>query len=109
MEALLSLEELRACSERLAGRVPLMANMVEGCRTPLLSAREAHAMGYKIVIAPGALVRVLVSTMGEFLRDLHREGSTARWRDRMLDLNGLNAFLGTSELLKTVGGSSSER
>jgi 2-methylisocitrate lyase-like PEP mutase family enzyme len=109
VEALLSIEELRACSERFTGRVPLVANMVEGGRTPLLSAREAHKMGYKIVIAPGALVRVIVSTAGEFLRDLRQEGSTARWRDRMLDLNELNAFLGTSELLKSVGESSGQR
>ncbi len=104
VEALLSHEELRTCSARLGDRVPLVANMVEGGRTPLLSAHEAQAMGYKIVIAPGALVRVLVSTLGDFLRDLQDDGSTARWRDRMLDLDGLNRFLGTSELLKSVDG-----
>ena len=105
VEAPLSLEELRACSERLGSRAPLVANMVEGGRTPLVSARDAQAMGYKIVIVPGALVRVLVSTVRTFLGDLREEGSTARWRERMLDLDGLNAFLGTSELLKSVGGS----
>ena len=50
-------------------------------------------------------MRVLVSTVRTFLGDLREEGSTARWRERMLDLDGLNAFLGTSELLKSVGGS----
>jgi len=109
VEALLSHEELRTCSQRLGGRVPLVANMVEGGRTPLLSAREAHEMGYKIVLAPGALVRVLVPTVRDFLRNLLEEGSTAGWSGRMLELDGLNAFLGTSELLKSAGGSGSNR
>jgi 2-methylisocitrate lyase-like PEP mutase family enzyme len=103
VEALLSHAELRACSERLAGRVPLVANMVEGGRTPLVSADEANALGYKIVLAPGALVRVLVATAQDFLRTLHEEGSTESWHDRMLDFAGLNAFLGTDELLESAG------
>ena len=105
VEALLSHDELRTCSERLGGKAPLVANMVEGGRTPLLSASEAHGLGYKIVLAPGALVRVLVPTVCDFLRNLREEGSTGGWRDRMLDLDSLNAFLGTSELLASVGSS----
>ena len=109
VEALLSHDELRTCSERLGGKAPLVANMVEGGRTPLLSASEAHGLGYKIVLAPGALVRVLVPIVRDFLRNLREEGSSAGWRDRMLDLDSLNAFLGTSELLASVGSSDPKR
>jgi 2-methylisocitrate lyase-like PEP mutase family enzyme len=105
VEALLSHEELRLSSERLGDRVPLVANMVEGGRTPLLSASEAKAIGYKIILAPGSLVRILVPTVQAFLQSLHDDGSTAAWRDHMLDLNGVNAVLGTSELLESIGGS----
>jgi 2-methylisocitrate lyase-like PEP mutase family enzyme len=56
------------------------------------------------VLAPGALVRVLVATAQDFLRTLHEEGSTESWHDRMLDFAGLNAFLGTDELLESAGG-----
>jgi 2-methylisocitrate lyase-like PEP mutase family enzyme len=104
VEALLSHAELRMCSERIAGRVPLVANMVEGGRTPLLSADEAHSLGFKIVLAPGSLVRVLLSTARDFLQTFREEGSTASWRDRMLDFAGLNEFLGTGELLEGFGG-----
>ena len=109
VEALLSHDELRMCSKRLGGKASLVANMVEGGRTPLLSASEAYGLGYKIVLAPGALVRVLVPTVRDFLRNLREEGSTAGWRDRMLDLDGLNAFLGTSDLLASVGGADPKR
>lgn len=99
VEALVSHEELQSCAERLGSRVPLVANMVEGGRTPLLSAKQAYRMGYEIVLVPGALVRAIVPTMQGFLRTLRDEGSTANWRDRMLDLAGLNQVLGTKDLL----------
>jgi 2-methylisocitrate lyase-like PEP mutase family enzyme len=103
VEALLSAEEMRECSDRLAAQTPLLANMVEGGRTPLLSAQQAHALGYKIVIAPGALVRVLACTAASFLHSFRLEGSTASWHDRMLDLQGLNEILGTKALLESAG------
>ena len=47
-----SVEEMRAIGERFAG-VPLLANMVEGGRTPLLDAKTLHEIGYRIAIFPG--------------------------------------------------------
>ncbi len=46
-----SIEEMRAIGERFKG-VPLLANMVEGGRTPLLSKGELEEIGYKIAIFP---------------------------------------------------------
>ena len=41
------------------GGVPLMANMVEGGKTPPLSAAELEAIGFALVIFPGGIVRAL--------------------------------------------------
>ena len=41
------------------GRIPLMANMVEGGRTPVLSASALEALGFSLVIFPGGIVRAL--------------------------------------------------
>ena len=46
-----SAEEMRAIGERFRG-VPLLANMVNGGRTPLLSKRELEDIGYKVAIYP---------------------------------------------------------
>jgi 2-methylisocitrate lyase-like PEP mutase family enzyme len=47
-----SVEEMRAIGERFAG-VPLLANMVEGGRTPVLDASTLQEIGYRIAIFPG--------------------------------------------------------
>src|SRR5690606_10292173 len=42
--------QMRALCARFAGRVPLMANMIEGGRTPLKPVAELGAMGFRLVI-----------------------------------------------------------
>jgi 2-methylisocitrate lyase-like PEP mutase family enzyme len=48
-----SLEELRRVAETFRGAT-LLANMVEGGRTPYLSTSELAAMGFKIALYPGS-------------------------------------------------------
>jgi 2-methylisocitrate lyase-like PEP mutase family enzyme len=99
VEALRSPEEVRAATARFAGRAPLLANMVEGGKTPLLSAPELQALGFSIVIFPGGLVRMLSFAAGEYFASLKATGSTAALRGRMLDFAELNALIGTPEML----------
>lgn len=99
IEALRSPEQMRQASTRFAGRAPLLANMVEGGKTPLLAASELQALGFAIVIFPGGLVRALSHAAGEYFASLRTTGSTAAFRDRMLDFSELNALIGTPEML----------
>lgn len=85
--------ELTRAAERFTGRAPLVANMVEGGRTPLRTASELEKTGYSLVITPGAMVRALAFMAQDFLAELKRTGSTAGYRDRMLDFDGLNRLL----------------
>ncbi|TQF82792.1 carboxyvinyl-carboxyphosphonate phosphorylmutase [Elioraea sp. Yellowstone] len=78
---------------------PLLANMVEGGKTPVLSAPELEAIGFRIVIFPGGIVRALARTAREFYASLAATGTTEPFRDRMLDLAGLNDLIGTPAML----------
>ena len=88
-----------AACRRFAHRVPLLANMVEGGQTPIESADELGARGFRIVIFPGGTARAVAHTLAGYCASLQHHGSTAPWRDRMLDFEGLNALIGTPELL----------
>ena len=46
----------------LGERVPLMANMVEGGKTPPMTATDLEALGFSLVIFPGGLTRALLAT-----------------------------------------------
>ena len=99
VEAPQSRGQLEAVPSRFGARLPLMANMVEGGRTPMTDAAELGRLGYALVIFPGALVRALAFAARAFLGDLKATGATRGWQGRMLDFEGLNALLGTPELL----------
>jgi 2-methylisocitrate lyase-like PEP mutase family enzyme len=92
-------DQLAAIMQALGGRVPLMANMVEGGDTPIESATALYAKGYSLGIFPGGLVRLLTQAMQTYFAVLHRDGTTEALRDQMLDFTQLNAVLDTPELL----------
>lgn len=100
VEAPRSEEELRAVAARFGGRVPLMANMVEGGVTPVSAAEELEAMGYALVIFPGGIVRALAKTAEDYYASLRRHGSNRPFADRMFDFGDLNARIGTPQMLE---------
>ena len=100
IEALRSDEQMQRACGQFAGRVPLLANMVEGGKTPVKSARELGVRGFRIVIFPGGTARAVVHTLQGYYASLHEHQTTAPWQDRMLDFDGLNAVIETPELLR---------
>ncbi|MGE8690727.1 MAG: isocitrate lyase/PEP mutase family protein [Achromobacter sp.] len=99
IEALRTPEQMRAACGRYARRAPLLANMVEGGKTPVQSAEALIAQGFRIVIFPGGTARAVAHTLQGYYASLRRHGTTAPWREGMLDFDGLNAVIGTPELL----------
>jgi len=91
--------ELSGLIAALGSRAPLLANMVEGGRTPLLAAAELEAIGFSLVIFPAGIVRALASTAMEYYASLASHGTTAPFRARMLDFEGLNDLIGTPEMI----------
>ena len=99
IEALRSVEDMKKAIALFGGKVPLLANMVEGGKTPVLPAPELEAIGYSIAIFPGGLARCLAFAAQEYFSFLRKEGTTASLRGRMLDFDGLNRTIGTPEML----------
>ena len=100
VEAPQSDAELAAVAERFRDRVPLLANMVEGGRTPIHPAAALEAMGYAIVIFAAGLARAFAHMAQDYLASLRMHGTTQPYSRRMLDFDGLNTVIGTDELLE---------
>ena len=100
IEAPGSVEQMRTMVARFGSRVPLLANMVEGGRTPIASADELGTLGFRIVIFPGGTVRALARLLREYFASLRAHGTTAPFRNRMLDFVGLNDLLHTPDILR---------
>ncbi|MEC7651150.1 MAG: isocitrate lyase/phosphoenolpyruvate mutase family protein, partial [Pseudomonadota bacterium] len=99
IEAPQSIDEMRQLCGTFRGRVPLLANMVEGGKTPIKSAEDLADLGYSMAIFPGGAVRAISRHLQVYYDGLLANGSNAGFADRMHDFNGLNDIIGTAELL----------
>jgi 2-methylisocitrate lyase-like PEP mutase family enzyme len=97
VESLESACEMRAVTSALD--VPAMANMVEGGRSPLLSADELLELGYRLVIFPNAITRAATFAIRELLQVLRSTGSSRDYLGRMLDFPSLSEVVHLSEWL----------
>jgi 2-methylisocitrate lyase-like PEP mutase family enzyme len=98
VEAPKSSAQLARVVQALPG-VALMANMVEGGKTPPLPAAELEALGFALVIFPGGIVRALAHHAAGYYASLAANGTTEPFRNQMLDFDGLNRVIGTPEMI----------
>ncbi len=99
VEAPRSVEDMRALVQRLGPGTPLMANMVEGGKTPALSAEGLQEIGFSLVIFPGGTVRAVAKNLREYFASLRRHGATGPFRQSMLDFDELQDLVGTADML----------
>lgn len=92
--------ELARVVERVGTSLPLMANMVEGGKTPIVPAHDLEAIGFSFVIFPGGIVRAIAKAAQDFYATLKADGTTDAFRPKMFDFNALNGLIGTPETLE---------
>ena len=80
-EALQSAEEFRDFASEVD--LPLLANMTEFGKSPLLSFTDLAGFGYRMVIFPQSAFRVSMKASEEFLRALKTSGTQKEWLDEM--------------------------
>ncbi len=80
-EALQGEKEFREFASKID--VPLLANMTEFGKSPLLSFEELTKLGYRMVIFPQSAFRVSMKASEEFLRALKKSGTQKEWLERM--------------------------
>lgn len=80
-EALQSEEEFRDFASEID--VPLLANMTEFGKSPLLSFEDFVRFGYRMVIFPQSAFRVSMKASEKFLRALKESGTQKEWINKM--------------------------
>jgi 2-methylisocitrate lyase-like PEP mutase family enzyme len=85
-------EELRRIGEAFHGAA-LLANMVEGGRTPFLSARELESLGYKVALFPGTGFLTAAKALHDGYAYLQRNG-TSTGGPAQLPFSEMNSMMG---------------
>ena len=92
-----SVAEMRAIGERFRG-VPLLANMVEGGRTPLLDAKALQEIGYRIAIFPGLGFLAAGAALEAAYRTLKEAGSSKEMPVPLYDFQRFSALMGFDDV-----------
>ena len=92
-----SVEEMRAIGERFRG-VPLLANMVEGGRTPLLDAETLQGLGYRIAIFPGLGFLAAGGALERAYGELKARGSSRELSVPLYDFKRFSALMGFDDV-----------
>ena len=99
VEAPRSIEELTAVTKALGHLKPLMANMVEGGRTPMASAQDLGALGFSLVTFSAGVVRAMAFAAAEYYGAIKRDGISDSVRNRLYSFDELAEIVGTSAIL----------
>lgn len=97
LEAPRTEEELARIGAEFRG-VPLIANIVEGGKTPQLPAAELHALGFTVILFANFLMRVMARAGQEALAHLRDTGDTSDYADQTLDWSDRQALFALPEL-----------
>jgi 2-methylisocitrate lyase-like PEP mutase family enzyme len=95
-------DELRLLAERVDA--PMMANMTETGRTPLLSAAELEALGYRLMILPSTQTWLYAKAYRELCDEIVRTGTTRGMLDRFMSFDDVNSLLGRDPWEEAVTG-----
>lgn len=97
IEAPRTVDELKTIAEAFPD-TPLMANMIEQGKTPLLTARELQDLGFRIVVHPTALAYAEAYAEERLLRELQEKQTTAGFMDRLIPFDHFNQLIGLNEV-----------
>ncbi|UWG97890.1 isocitrate lyase/PEP mutase family protein [Dehalobacter sp. DCM] len=91
-----SVDEMKQITSEF--KVPVLANMVEGGRTPLLTAKELEQLGYDIVIFPTASTYMVAQAMKRLMDELMKTGTTANLMNEMIPFTEFNDLIGLTKI-----------
>jgi len=96
VEAPKSVEELETVRNSIK-HIPLVANIIEGGKTPHLSAKKLEKMGYNILFCGLTAILVIAKALMDAMVHLKREGTTVGLLDQMYSFSGFNELIGIKE------------
>jgi 2-methylisocitrate lyase-like PEP mutase family enzyme len=89
-------EEMRQIGRSV--HLPLLANMVEGGRTPVLTQRELESIGYKLAIFPVTALLAAAEAMKEIYQNFKLSGSSVGANTMLMPFSDLTQLMGFEEV-----------
>jgi len=98
VEAPKSIDEMKKIGRSI--KAPLVANMIEGGATPMLSSQQLHKMGFNLILYPLSVLYANTFATLQILQELKKVGTTARLRKHLVNFNQFNDIVELSKFKK---------
>ena len=99
VEAIHTLDEMRQVNELLREvDTPSMANMIEGGKTPFLTAKELQDVGYSVAAYPCGSVYAAAKALQNWAAQLKNEGTTSAFAEQMMNFDEYFNFIGANTI-----------
>jgi methylisocitrate lyase len=99
IEAPPSVEDMRRVCREV--KAPTSANMVEGGKTPMLTAKELQDIGYSIATFPLSTLYAAAWGVTAAMRELYTKGTTSGYVGKMVTFSEFNALVGLEKVRET--------
>ena len=101
VEAPPDLAAMRRICREIGG--PQLANMIEGGKSPFLTASELQEIGFAAVAFPVGATYAVAQALTDYLGTLARDGTTRSIAAKLPDFDTFNALVGLADLRKREG------
>ena len=98
IEAPKTIKEMKIIGESI--NAPLVANMIEGGATPIISKSKLHKMGFKIVLYPLSVLFSNTYSTLKLLQELKKSGTTRKLSTQIVNFNQFNDVVELSKYRK---------
>lgn len=95
VEAPGSVEQLAEVGRRAPG--PLVANMIEGGKTPVLPVQQLAEMGFSLILYPLSGLFAAAKTLEQMYRTLKTDGTTLGEESRLMSFEEFNELIGVPQ------------
>ena len=98
IEAPKTIQEMKIIGKSI--NAPLVANMIEGGATPVISKSKLHKMGFKIVLYPLSVLFSNTYSTLKLLQELKKSGTTRKLSKQIVNFNQFNDIVELSKYRK---------
>ncbi len=88
VEAPKSIQEMKKIGKKI--NAPLVANMIEGGATPIVSASTLNKMGFKIILYPLSVLFANTFASLQILKELKKAGTTSKLTKKLVSFDQFN-------------------
>ncbi|MGB9125313.1 MAG: isocitrate lyase/PEP mutase family protein [Nitrosotalea sp.] len=98
VEAPKSIEEMKKIGKSI--KAPLVANMIEGGATPVLSSNELHKMGFNLILYPLSVLYANTFATLKILKELKKSGTTLKFKESLVNFDEFNDIVDLTKFKK---------